>query len=165
VENPIDTRWWILAVGIVGVEKVSLPAGFDHRCIALHHHVFRAGDLFDRRAGGAVIRMRMADQKNLYVGELETERLNTAPNQRHIRFEVAIDKNVSFGRGDQIIRQTLAADVVEIVCYAKCRKRFGPIVLRGLPSGNQHEREHNQYNGSQCGAASDDHLLLHQSTG
>ncbi len=91
-----------------------------------------------------MIRVRMADQENFDVAKLETKRLNTAANQRHIRFEVAVDKDVSFGRGDQVIRQAFTADVVEIVRDAECGKGFGPIVLRRLPSGNQHEREHDR---------------------
>ncbi len=66
--------------GIVAVSKVTLAAGFHHANVRIHHHVHRAGLLFDHRAPGIVIPVRVADQKNLCVLELESELLDTRLN-------------------------------------------------------------------------------------
>jgi len=87
--------------------------------------------------------VRMADQKNLDVVELEPQRLDTLANHRHAGFEITVDENVSFRRGDQVTCQSLTSDVIKISGNAKCRKGFGPILLnwRWCFAGSDDERK------------------------
>src|SRR4051812_42464699 len=81
----------------------------------------------------------MADQQDLDVLELEPELLDAGSDERDIRFEIAVDENVPLRRGDQIVRQPLAADVVEIARNAEGWKWLRPVrvVLRGNRAGER----------------------------
>src|SRR5271154_7249870 len=58
---------------------------------------------------------------------METEFFNTRGNHQHIGFEIAVDQDVAFWRGDQIARKSPASYVVQIARDAKRRKGFRPI--------------------------------------
>src|SRR6185503_8213668 len=139
----IDLRRRVKSGRIVAILEVILATRFDHVDVALHHHVFGARELFDRRAAGTVIEMRMTDQKNLDVVELESQRLDTLASHPHTGFEITVDENVSFRRGDQVACQTFTSDVVKISGDAKRGKGFGPILLNRWWrfAGNDDERE------------------------
>ena len=110
--------------------EIGFATRFDDRHVGIHHHVFRAGKLFDLRTAGAVIEMGMTDQKNLEVAEFEAQLFHAIANEWHAAFEIGINENVAFARGDQITRQAFAADVVQIPGNAKRRKRRRPGAVR-----------------------------------
>jgi len=85
-----------------------------------------------------VIPVRVADQEDLDVAELEPELLDARFDQRNVRLEIAVDEDVPLRRGDEIVRQPFAADVVQIPGDAKCGERFGPVraLLRRRVRGN-----------------------------
>src|SRR6185369_4619919 len=128
-QNAIDFRWLVETSRLVRIIKVTLTTRLDYIDIAFHHHVLRAGKSFDRRTPATVVRVCMTNQKNLDVAELESQRLHARADHRYIRFEIAVDENVSLGRRDEIARQSLAAHVVKISCNLECGKRFEPVVL------------------------------------
>ncbi len=72
VEYAIDFRWRVKSGWVVGVLKVSLAARLNHGDILFHHHVFRAGQFLDRVARGVMVPVRVADKKDLDVGELKS---------------------------------------------------------------------------------------------
>ena len=84
------------------------------------------GQLFDHRAAGVVIPMRVADQQNLDVVELEPELFDTGANHWNIRFQIAVDEDVTLWRRDEIVREAFAADVVQIAGDVKWRIRLRP---------------------------------------
>jgi hypothetical protein len=82
--------------------------------------------------------VRVADEQDLDVGEAESELLDARAQERHGLDEVAVDEDVALGRGDEVARQPLAADVVEVAGNAERRKRLRPIrrTLRACPAGD-----------------------------
>src|SRR5262249_38330765 len=114
VEHAIDFCRRIQILGDGAIVEVLFAAGFDDRDICVHHHVFRPGQLLDPCATSAVVKMRVADQKNFDVGKLEAQFLDTLANLRHARFEVAVDEDVAGRRSDQIAGQAQAADIVDV---------------------------------------------------
>jgi hypothetical protein len=74
-----------------------------------------------------VIPVRVTDQKNPGIGELESEFFDTRLDQRHVGIEIAVDKDVALRGCDQIVRQPLASDVVKVAGNAKWGERFGPV--------------------------------------
>src|SRR5215471_4469577 len=76
----------------------------------------------------------MVDQEDLDVIELEPELLYACPDERHILLEIAVDQDVTLRRGDQIIGETLAADIVDIPGDFERRKRFRPVIRLGMQS-------------------------------
>src|SRR6185369_5946298 len=101
-----DFCWRVKLGWVIAILKIALATRFNYLDVAFHHHVFRACELFDRGAPGAVIVMGVTDEQNLDVAELETQRLHTLPDHWHVSFEIAIDQNVSLVRGDQITRES-----------------------------------------------------------
>ena len=71
--------------------------------------------------------MRVADEEDLDVAELEAELLDAGSDERDILLEIAVDQDVPFRRGDQIVRESFAADVVEVAGDSEWRKWLGPI--------------------------------------
>ena len=65
------------------VLKVGPAAGLDDGYIAVHDVVLGAGKADDLLAARAMVVMRVADEQNLDVAEVETERLDALPDQRH----------------------------------------------------------------------------------
>jgi hypothetical protein len=127
VQHAIDFGWRIKKFRTVAVLKIGLATGFDHGHVGVHDHVACAGQRLDLGAAGIVIPVRVADQQNLGVFEFESELFDTSLEQRHICFQIAVDQNVALGRRDQITRQPLAADVVQVARDVKRRERFGPV--------------------------------------
>ena len=125
--------------------EVCSAAGFDDRHIAIHDVVFGAGEADDLLAARAVVVMRVADEKDFDVAEVEAERFDALPDQRHRGFETRIDENEPARRGDEVGAKVLAADVVEVSRDAEGRKRSEPcrIVLGGQreESGSEEREE------------------------
>src|ERR1700737_850278 len=93
--------------------------------------------------------MRMTDQENPDVTELESQFLDAGPNEGNARHEVTVDEDVPVGSRDQVIREAFASDVIEIPGDAEWRKRFGPIGigLRARSTGRgEDRRERNSEN-------------------
>jgi hypothetical protein len=59
--------------------------------------------------------VRVADQEDLDVAELEAELLDAGADERDVVFEIAVDEDEALRGGDQVVREALAADVVEVV--------------------------------------------------
>src|SRR5205085_2768539 len=87
------------------------------------------------RATCVVIPMRVADQEDLHVREVETEFRDTVLDQRHGTLQAAVDEDVSFGRGDQVRGQSPRADIVQVAGDAMRREWLSPAcgVLRCAP--------------------------------
>ena len=127
VKHAVDLGGLVQTGARVPVLKVGFAAGFDDGYVCIHDHVLRAGLFFDGGAGSVMVPMCVADEKNFCVLELESELLNACLDQGHIGFQIAVDQNVALRCGDQIIRQSFAADVVEVTSDAKWREWFGPV--------------------------------------
>ena len=74
-----------------------------------------------------MVPVRVADEQDLDVAELESEFLDAGANQRDVGLEIAVDQDVPLRRRDQVVREPLAADVVEIAGDPERRKRLGPV--------------------------------------
>src|SRR5262249_6592547 len=85
--------------------------------------------LLDGVARGVVLPVRMADEKDLDVSELESELLHTRPDKRDILLKAAVNKDVSLRGGDQRVGEACATDIVEIPRNVKRRKWLGPISI------------------------------------
>src|SRR3954451_6700427 len=88
----------------------------------------------------------MTDEEDLDIGELETQLFDARSNERDVRFEIAVDENVPLRRGDEIVREPLAADIVQISGEAKRRKRLGPVSvsLRQQTGNHRTESDHDR---------------------
>ena len=104
------------------VLEIGLAAGFDHGDVAVHDVVLCAGELVDRGAAGAVVVVRVADEQNLDVAEVEAEGLDALANQRQEDFEIAVDEDEALRRDDEVGGEVFAADVIEIAGDAEGRK-------------------------------------------
>ena len=130
-KDAIDFGGRIKVGGIVAIVKIGAAAGFDDRDIASHDHVAGAGQFFDLGAAGIVVPMGVADEQNLNIGELEAEAFHARLDQREILREITVDENVPLRCRDQIVRQSFAADVIQVAGDAKGRKRLGPVGALG----------------------------------
>jgi hypothetical protein len=79
--------------GLAAVLKVGASAGLDNAVVAGHHKIFCAGELENLCAAGAVIVVRVADEQDLDVTEVEAERLNALADERRRCLEAAVDKD------------------------------------------------------------------------
>jgi hypothetical protein len=95
----------------------------------------------------------MTDEEDLDVGELESQFFDAGSNQRYIRFEIAVDEDVPLRRGDEIVREPFAADVVEISGDAKRRKRLGPFSVSLRQQAGNCRTESDQDRGERPAAA------------
>ncbi len=116
VQDSIDLR---RGIAILGVLEVLLPAGFDDRHVAVHHHVLGAGLSLHLGTAGVMIPVRVTDQQDMDVSESVAEFLDTVADLRDRDVEVGIDKYVACGCNDQVGGQILAANIVEIGDNAK----------------------------------------------
>src|SRR6185295_12784904 len=128
MQHLVNLRWRIEHRGVGAILKVALATRFYGWYVRIHDQILCASQPFDSVAAGVVIVVCMTDQENLYVSELEAELLHAGPNHWHTLFEITVDENMSLRRRDQITRQPLASDVIEIVRDFERRKRVSPII-------------------------------------
>src|SRR4051812_5854560 len=88
----------------------------------------------------------MTDQEDLDIGELESQFFDARSNERYVRFEIAVDENVPLRRGDEIVRQSFAANIVQIFGDAVRWKRLGPfsVSLRQQAGNCRTESDHDR---------------------
>ena len=149
VQCAIDARGRVTHSRIAAVLKVCTPARFDDVGIALHHHVGCTRQLLHSRAASVVIPVRVADQQDLHVTELEAQPRHARLNLWYAGFEVTVDEDVSLWRRDEIAREPRAADVVEVLRDAEWRERLRPRrTLRRRDAGARNRRERREYESS-----------------
>ena len=93
-----------------------------------------------------MIRVSVAAQQDLDVGETEPQLLDRGTNHRDRLLVVAVDEDVSLRRRDQEGTQPLRADKVDIPDHLVGRKRLVVVVtidhlrgqLHGAKAGEQH---------------------------
>ena len=74
-----------------------------------------------------MIPVRMADQQHLDIAELESQLLDARLDHRHVRLEVTGDEDVTLRRRDQIVRETLASDLVQVLGDPERGVWLGPV--------------------------------------
>ena len=74
---------------------------FHHGRVGIHHHELRAGHFLHLGDARAMVAMRVADENDLDVAELEAELLDALLDQRHGIFEIGIDQDVALIGRDQ----------------------------------------------------------------
>lgn len=126
MQDTIDLYGWVEHLLRPGVLEIALATVFDLGHVGIHDHVFRAGQLFDKRAAGAMIDVRVADEQDFDVGEAEAQLLDALPDLRHRGCEITVDQDVSLRRSDQESGQVFTADVVNISDDAMRRERLDP---------------------------------------
>src|SRR5258708_2720007 len=107
LEYDIHLRWRELGVVRLAESRLGRTAAFDGRDIAFHDHVFGARELFDLGTARAMVRMRVADQKDLDVRELEAQLLHARADERDRFLETAVDEDVSFWSRNEVRREIL----------------------------------------------------------
>src|SRR6186713_203172 len=132
VKHSINGGWRVHGRRSAPVLVIRAPTRLHHRHIALHHEILRAGQGLDSRTASVVVPMRVTDEQDPDVRELEAELLDTRTNLRDARFEVGIDEDVACGRGDEVTREPAAADIIKVVGNAERRELLRPVdgVLR-----------------------------------
>jgi hypothetical protein len=108
-------------------EEVGPAAAFHDVGVALHDHVFRARLAEDLGCAGHVVEVRLAVEQEFRIRPLEPQLLHARANLRRRRFEVGVDQDVPVRRGDEVCRQVLTADIVEIVSDLERRQRRRPL--------------------------------------
>ena len=68
----------------------------------------------EQRLAGIVIEMRVADEQNLRVAELQSQFLHALLDQRHGILEPGVDQDISVRRNDQVDSQAFAADEIYV---------------------------------------------------
>jgi hypothetical protein len=121
-----------LRAGAIGIRKVALASGFDLRDILLHHHVARAGCLLEGRGAGAMVAMSMADEQDLDIGHFEAELFDARLDHGDRPIEARVYDDVALRRRDEVRREPLRADIVDVVYDFVRLKRLAPrrIALR-----------------------------------
>ena len=127
VKHTIDFTWRIERSRLIPILEVSLTTRFDDVDVGVHDHVRRTCEPLDLSAASVVVPMRVVDQENPDVTELESEFFDARPNERNAPNEIAVDENVSSRRRYEITRQVFASYVLEISDYTKWRKWFCPL--------------------------------------
>ena len=112
-------------------------AALHHIGVVLHDHVLRAGLAQDLGCAGHVIEMRLAVEQDFRIRPLEPQLLHARPNLRRRRFEVGVDQNVTGGRGDEVCRQILAADIVKVIGDLERGQRRRPLGIQFRASGER----------------------------
>ena len=125
-QHAIDWRYREVRSQICSIMKVGLAAGFDDVDVALHDQVRGTRQLLHASAARVMIPVRVADEKDLHVTELEAKLPDTRPNLWDVGLEVAVDEDVPLGRRDEVAREPLAADVVEVLRDPKRRELVRP---------------------------------------
>ena len=134
VKDSIDVRGRV-AIGLLSaVLEVCSAARFDDRNVASHYVILGAGEMDDLRAACAMIAVRVTDEQDFDVAEVEAERFDAFSDQRYRGFEVRIDEDKPARRGDEIRAEIFAADVIEISCDVEGRERSRP---RRIALGNE----------------------------
>ena len=73
VQYAIDAHRRVSHGRVVAVLEVGAAARFDHGDVSVHDHVARARELLQHGAAGVMIPVRVADQQDLHVAELEAQ--------------------------------------------------------------------------------------------
>lgn len=79
------------------------------------------------RAAGAVIIVRVTNEQNFDVAELEAKLGNALANERDRALKIAVNENVAARGVDQIRREPSCSDIIYIAYYSVPRKRLIPI--------------------------------------
>src|ERR1051326_495568 len=134
-----------LVVGAIvsAVLKISLAAGLHNIHIPIHHVVLRAGQFFHKHTACTVVPVRMADEKNLCVAEVEPELLNALANHGHRGLKTTVDENIPLRSGDQVRSQPLASHVVDVAGHMMRREGSSPVRM-GL-SCQAHRKKHRSH--------------------
>src|SRR6185312_7581487 len=64
-------------------------------------------------AGGIVVPVRVTDQQDLHVAQLETERFNTRAQVRNAGLDVAVYQDVALRGRDEVTRDAFSPDVIK----------------------------------------------------
>jgi hypothetical protein len=139
MQHTIDFRRRIQRACRMAVLKVGFATGFNHAHISVHHHVLGAGVFLDRCARPVVIPVSVTDEQDLDIAILEPKPFDARSNERNIGFQIAVDEDVSLGRGDQVVREALTPNVVQISGYPERRKRLRPVGILRVRSRNKRQ--------------------------
>jgi len=131
VQGAVDFGCWKKEFRAASVLEIGFATGFDHGNVGVHHHVRcrrvgSGGELQEFAAAGAVVVMGVADKQDLDLRHQEAELLNAQAYLGRRSGQIAVDEDVSSGRGDQIAGQIAASDIVQIAGNAKGRQGRRP---------------------------------------
>ena len=62
-----------------------------------------------------MVPVRVADEEDLDVSELESEPLHTGPDERNVLLKIAVDQDVPLRSGDEIVSEVFAVNILEIL--------------------------------------------------
>src|SRR5204862_5061750 len=71
MQHAVYFRWFVVVVAVSAILEISLAAGLDNIHVSIHHVILRAGKLLHQSAARTVVPMRMANEKNLGIAEVE----------------------------------------------------------------------------------------------
>src|SRR6185437_719731 len=114
VQHAVHFRCRIQHLLSISVCEILVPARFHDWNVRVHNHILRTGQSLDLRGAGVMVKVRMADQQDLYIAKLEAEFLHTSPNSRHRLVQSSVDQNVPLLRCDEINPQALASHEINI---------------------------------------------------
>jgi hypothetical protein len=111
------------------IGEIAGTAVLNGRDVLLHHHEAGTGKFLRQSAPGGMVVVSVADEDDLDIRELPAQ-LGDAPLNQRDRFGIiGIDEDVALRSGDEIRREIVGSDVVEIAGDAKGWRRLIP--LRG----------------------------------
>ena len=89
----------------------------------------------DQRMPLHVVDVSVTGEQDLHVFEPETERADVVSQARHRGLEAAVEEDVSLRGGDQVLRDRVAADVVDVADDpVGVEQRFQLRISRGTPA-------------------------------
>ena len=95
-----------------------------------------------------MVPVSMAYQQDLDVAEVEAEPLHACPDQGKVVLRAAVYENVPLRSRDQVAREFLTSDVVQVAGDTERRKWVGPLRTglgtRALRAGERYERRREQ---------------------
>jgi hypothetical protein len=115
VQDAVDVCGRIGWDGAGGGEKVAAASGGGDVGVVLHDHVPGVGFAENLCGTGHVIEVGLTVEENLCVGVTEAKLLDAVFDLRWGCFEIGVDQDIAGGRGDEVGRKVLAANVVEVV--------------------------------------------------
>jgi len=130
----------------------TASARAQHRGVGAGREHARPRHCLHRGMPGDVVCVRVAGQENLHVAEAKSETLHARANQRRRLLEAAVEEKVARWRGDEIDRQLIGADEIDVANDVKRLGRSVPAPHRaphvrrvmGARAGGRHAEERKQ---------------------
>ena len=127
LQPAIDAHGLEVRVRVVAETKVALATVLEQHGVGFRHPHLRTRAPLQLGEARDVIEVRVRRQQDLHVVEIEAELLDAFLDLRHRLDETGVDQNVAGVRRNEIRREIVRADPIDVADQPERRKRLRPL--------------------------------------